>query len=90
MPADPSAVATATLAAHLLVESASGITRAGELLRYLGWNDDAEALDGALRLALRKVHAVRQVVDAHLENITGGADARTGAMLELAKAEISS
>jgi hypothetical protein len=88
--ADPSAVASATLAAHLLVESGSALTRAGELLEFLGWADEADAIASALSVARRKVLAVRGLVDAHLDVIRAGtADEKTLALLELAKSELA-
>lgn len=90
---NPADVATATLAAHLLAESGSALTRALDLLELLGWRDDLDAIAEALTLANRKVQAVRGVVDGHLENIRSTATGRAPhasalAMLELGKEEL--
>jgi hypothetical protein len=66
---NPSDVATATLAAHLLSEAGSAIVRAQELLEILGWRDQLEDLRTACGGATRRVQAVRMLVDGHLEVI---------------------
>lgn len=95
MPApDPSAVATATLAAHLLSEAGSGIVRALDLLELLGWREEVEPVRAALNLANRKVCAVRQVVDGHIDAIRARTlgrpvDPNAIALLEMGQEELA-
>ncbi len=69
---DPSAVAATTLAAHLLTEAGSSISRARDLLFLLGWEDTWHPLERGLCLALERVNGARSLVDGHLEQIRKG------------------
>jgi hypothetical protein len=73
---DPSTIATASLAAHLLAEGASAVIRGRDLLEFLSLPDDADAIQRALTAASRQIQAARQIVDGHLDAIVARAAGR--------------